>query len=598
MLPVETRWTLAEVDADAETAAIPALARRLGVPLLVARCLWIRELGDPSAARSFLQPRLAELTPPGGLPDAPLAADRLARAVRRGERIAIFGDYDVDGMTGTSLLVRFLRLAGGDVIWSVPDRSSDGYGLSPGAADRLADAGAKVLVTVDNGISAHAAVERATARGVDVVVTDHHLPGERLPGAFAVVDPHRRDAGPLGRDLCGCGLAFKMAWGVAERLRDVYGGAKAEVFRAFLRDAMGLVALATISDVVPLAGENRILVTAGLASLRASEHPGIRSLLETCRLGALPLTTEDVAFRIAPRLNAAGRISRPDLVIDLLTSEDAQQSHRLARQLADANAERRRIEKDVLLRAAEQAQDILDDDGRSSLVVHGDGWHLGVIGIVAARLVDRHHRPTVVIGFDGDEGRGSCRTPAHVNLHTALTRCDAHLSRYGGHAAAAGLEIARGRVGDFTEAFEEAVRHQIGRTRPLRTIRLDGEATADDFHLDLVQSLLRLQPFGAGNPEPQFLLRGARVAGRPRLIGQDGAHLTFALKQSAGAIRVVGFRKADAFETVAAEGDLDLVVSPMLNEWRGVRTAELRLVDLRPASTGGAGQRGGGDGLG
>ncbi len=489
-------------------------------------------------------------------------------------------------MTGTALLVRFLALAGADVVWSLPDRQGDGYGLSVAAVDRLADRGARVVITVDNGVSAHEAIGHAVARGLDVVVTDHHLPGAALPPAYAVLDPQRADANGQGRDLCGCALAFKLAWAVAERLRAAARPDGVERLRAFLRDAVGLVALATISDVVSLRDENRILVTAGLAALRGSEHPGIRALLESARLGALPLTTEDVAFKIAPRLNAAGRVARPDLVVDLLTASDDATARGIARRLSDANAERRRVEKTVLGPALEQAGRLLEGDERRSLVVHGEGWHRGVIGIVAARLVDAHQRPTVVIGFDGREGRGSCRTPSHVNLHDALVRCDAHLSRYGGHAAAAGLEIDRREVERFADAFEEAVREQTGARVPARTLEIDAVAGADDWSLDVVESIGRLAPFGQGNPEPLFLVRGAAVAGRPRLLGSDGVHLSFALKQTGGAIRVVGFRKSEHLELAASGGALDLVVTPMTNEWRGTRTAELSLVDARPAGEG------------
>ncbi len=357
MRAIESRWILANIDEPAETEGIPALARRLGVSPLVARLLWLRNVRSAEQGRSFLSPRLADLENPSVLPDSRRAAERIADAVRSGHRIAVYGDYDVDGMTGTSVLVRFLRAARADVTWAIPDRDGDGYGLGPAAVETLAAEGVRVIITVDNGTSAHAAVERAVELGIDVVITDHHLPGETLPPAFAIVNPHRRDAGPAGRGLCGCAVAFKVAWAVAERLRGRATGEKAEVFRAFLRDAVGLVALATISDVVPLVGENRILVSAGLNALRASEHPGIRALLETTRLGALPLTTEDVAFKIAPRLNAAGRLSRPDLVIDLLTTDDPAVAHRCARQLADANAERKRIEKRVLEVATAQAGD-------------------------------------------------------------------------------------------------------------------------------------------------------------------------------------------------------------------------------------------------
>ena len=585
----QNRWRVASVPPTALEHDIPALARRLGVPELVARLLWQRDLRDPQEARTFLTPRLADLESPAVLPDVDVAARRLATAIRGGEPIGIFGDYDVDGMTGTALLVRFLHLAGARAEWGIPDRNADGYGMSVEGAERLAAAGCKVIVTVDNGIGAHEAVDRANELGVDVIVTDHHLPGERMPAALAVVNPHRTDAGGAGRGLCGCGLAFKLAWAVAERLRDFAGSSSQEAarLREFLRDAVGLVALATVSDVVPLTGENRVLVASGLAALRGSHHPGIRALLECSRVGALPLTTEDVAFRIAPRLNAAGRLSMPELVIQLLTSTDLEAARGIARGLHEANGERRRIEQKVLEQAVVQAEAILQNADRRSLVVHGEGWHRGVIGIVAARLVDRHNLPTVVIGFDGEGGgRGSCRTPQPVDLHRALTSCGTHLDRYGGHAAAAGLDICRAKIDAFADAFDEAVRGQTTAEEVQRTIDVDLEAVADDFTLDTVEALQRLAPFGAANPEPVFAVRGATVAGRARLMGQNDAHISFSIKQAQGAIRVVGFRKADCFDLTTARRPLDLVVTPMVNEWKGTRTSELRLIDIRESAEG------------
>lgn len=584
----DARWALKPEPAGAPAA----LAARLGVAPLVARVLHQRGLSEEASARAFLAPRLADLGSPLALPGMDRAAERLARAVKSGERVAVCGDYDVDGMTGTALLVRFFRLAGANVTWAIPDRDEDGYGLSVAGVERLAADGVRVVVTVDNGISAHEALERAAALGIDVVVTDHHLPGPSLPPAVAIVNPHVR-ANPLGGAAsapppgspCGCALAFKTAWAVADRLRHLAGGEGAQRFKAFLRDAMALVALATVADVVDLVGENRLLVAHGLDALRASPHAGLTALRAAAEVGALPLTTEDVAFRLAPRLNAAGRLSKPGLVIELLSCDEPARAAELARLLDQANEERRRIERRVLDEALPRADELLARGERRSLVVHGQGWHKGVIGIVAARLVDRHARPTVVIGFDGAEGRGSCRTSPDVDLHRALTVCGPHLKRYGGHAMAAGLEIGLHEIERFSERFESAVREQLGSVAHERVLWSDLAAEVDEFDLPTVEALHRLAPFGAGNPEPRFLLRGARVAGRPKVMGSESAHISFALRQKGGAVRVVGFRRADLYDLVAEDGALDLVVTATLNDWRGTRTPELRLMDARPAAT-------------
>jgi single-stranded-DNA-specific exonuclease len=582
----EVRWHLRPIPDRDLSEHIPDLARRLTVPPLVARLLWLRGIRTESRARSFLSPRLADLSPPEGLPNLELATERLARALRERERIAVCGDYDVDGMTGTALLVRFLRLAGGLVLWSIPDRSRDGYGLSEEAVERLAADGARVAVTVDNGVTALGPIRRACELGIDVIITDHHLPGAELPPALAVVNPRLAadfDEERAGsHDLCGCGLAFQLAWAVADRLRG--WGMDATRLKAFLRDAIGLVALATVCDVVPLRGQNRILVSAGLAALRHSPHPGIQALLEVAQSGSLPLTTEDVGFKIGPRLNAAGRLSRPDLVVDLLTEEDPKRCRELAETLDRTNRERRQIERGVLAQAEVQATRLVAERDPAGLVVWGDGWHQGVVGIVAARLVDRFARPAAVIGFDAGYGRGSCRSLDGLDVHAALEAAAQHLSSYGGHAMAAGLEIHAEHAPAFRAAFEQAVAAQRGGDRAQRTLHIDAETHVDDWDLPTVESVLRLAPFGRDNPKPVFALRAAEVAGRPRLMGQASTHLSFALRQARGAIRVVGFRRADLYDLAASARPLDLLVSPALNDWRDTRTPELRLLDMRPAA--------------
>lgn len=567
------------VVAQAPEAEVAALAAAAGVPTLVARLLWLRGLRDGASAAAFLAPKLAQLEPPGVLPDMDAAAARIAAAVEAGEKVAVCGDYDVDGMTGTALLVRFLRLVGGDVVYAIPDRVADGYGLSVATVERLAGEGVSLAITVDNGVTAFDALARAAALGMDVVVTDHHLPGDRLPPAVAVVDPQRRDAaGGRGASLCGCGLAFKLAWGVTEAM----GRARRdERLRAFLVDAVGLVALATVADVVPLVGENRVLVAAGLTALEKSRHPGVRALLDVAGLAGTRLSSDDVVWKLAPRLNAAGRMNTPSHAIDLFTTDDPEQARVLVGELEAANTERRRIEKGVTAEAMAAAEPGLAS--RRSVVVAGDGWHRGVIGIVAARLVDAHGRPSVVIGLDADGGRGSCRTAGGVHLVEALSRCGRHLRRFGGHAAAAGLEVAREAVPAFAEAFDEAVRAQAGDADVTPAPVLDAEASAGDFTLAVVEQVRRLAPFGAGNPEPRFLLRGAQVAGRARLMGSGSEHLSFAVKTPTGAIRVVAFRQGASIAHVPQGATVDLVVTPSVNAWNGVATPELVASSVTPS---------------
>ena len=583
-------WRLPEGADQASDEQAVALARRLGLPTTVARLLHQRGFGEEVTARTFLDPRLEHLRPPRGLPDIDRAARRVADAVTNNERIAVCGDYDVDGMTGTSLLVRFFRLLGADAHWAIPDRNEDGYGLSAAMIDRLIDIGARVVITVDNGVSAHAALERAAEAGLDVIVTDHHLPGPTLPPAHALVVPHlARDGDEDNRHLCGCALAFKLAWAVADRCRARLGADGARRFKTFLRDAMGLVALATLADQMPLRGENRVLVAAGLASVRGSEHAGLAALREVAEVGATPITTEDVAFRIAPRLNAAGRLSRPELVVELLTCDDPAEARRLAHALDAANRERREIESRVLDEALAQAEAAVGEHNPPGLVVAGQGWHAGVVGIVAARLVDRFQRPSLVVALDGDRGRGSGRTPLGIDLHAALGACAQGLERFGGHAMAAGFEVLADQLDALRTRFGAAVRAQQEAGADMAPLLLDGECSADEWTIDAVNALKRLEPFGQGNPEPVFLLRDAQVAGTPRLLGQPAHHLSFLVRGTERGLRVVGWRRHDLFDLVASGQPLDLAVTPVINVFRGTVSAELRLVDARPATgTGGA----------
>ncbi len=575
-------WVVAVAPGD-ETRA---LAKDAGLSPLAGRLLWLRGIRTAAAAKAFVDPRLADLEPPDRLPDMAVAVSRIVAAIRDKERIAVCGDYDVDGMTGTALLVRFLTLAGGNVTYAIPDRESDGYGLSVAGVDRLHADGVRLAITVDNGVSAFDALERAKALGIDVVVTDHHLPGATLPPAVAIVDPQRTDlaAGTPPSSLCGCGLAFKLAWGVADALPKAVADAR---LKSFLKDAVGLVALATVSDVVPLVGENRILVSSGLRALKTSRHEGLTALLGVAGVGATPLTTEDVAWRIAPRLNAAGRLNRPDLAIDLLTATDASTARRLATEIGAANEQRREIERGVAAQALAIAKERVASEAasgaRASLVVAGEGWHRGVIGIVAARLVDAHDRPSIVIGLEGDGGRGSCRSTRGIDLHEALVQCKHLLRRYGGHAAAAGLEIERGAVEQFAVAFDAAVKAQAGSAPASSALHLDAEVDPADVTVEAAEEVRRLGPFGAGNPEPRFAVLGARVAGKPRLIGSGSDHLTFALKAGLGAVRVVAFRQSASYDLAASGAPIDLVASLSVNDFRGTRTAELVAHALRPA---------------
>jgi single-stranded-DNA-specific exonuclease len=548
---------------------------------------------DAGAARRFLKPDLTHLHEPDLLPGIGPGAERIAAAVRSREPIAVYGDYDVDGICGTALLLGILGAAGADVRPYIPDRRAEGYGFNADAVRRLAAGGVKVILTVDHGSSAVEEIALARSLGVDVVVTDHHLPAAgAAPACVALVNP--RAPGADGAPaypfpwLCGTGVAFKLAWAVARRLA---GGPRvAAPLRERLAESLALVALATVADVVPLVDENRVLVVYGLALLRRSPSPGIRALLEAARIDDRDPDAEDVAFRLAPRLNAAGRMGDAGRALELLTTADPERARALARELEGENRARREVERRILEEA--RARVPLDADGLppAGIVVAGDGWNAGVVGIVAARLAEEFHRPSVVIAMDGPRGRGSARTVGSFHLQRALEACGDHLDAHGGHAAAAGLEIVRERVDSFAGAFAaHAAGFLTGGTGEgaFGGPSLDLDALVGPSALDgeAVRALSRLGPHGNGNPAPLLGAEGVEVVGVPRPMGRSGDHVAFFVREGDGAARrAVWFGGAAGLPALLEEGEgrLSLAYRPSLNRFRGGAEVELMVEDAHP----------------
>ncbi|MDP6990372.1 MAG: DHH family phosphoesterase, partial [Planctomycetota bacterium] len=404
-------WKLRAV----EEQAVASLARAGELPELVARLLVVRGMSDPDAVAEHLDPRLTRLHPPRLLPGMDAACERLARAVRDGEVVLVHGDYDVDGVTGTALLTRMLGLVGAKVAWHIPNRFTDGYAFGAHSVERAREVGAKVVVSVDNGTSSAETIAALAAEGIETIVTDHHEPPQgELPPAVAIINPKLASSEYPFRELCGAAVAFKLAWGLCEELSG--GGRVRPDLHDFLVEAMAYVAVATVCDVVPLVDENRILGHFGLRSLGNTEHAGLGALLTVCGLDRRRLTAEDVGFQIGPRINAAGRLGSARTALELLVSNGKEGARELAGRLDDLNRERKRIEADLTAAALAEAERFEDPNRWPVMVVSGQGWHQGVVGIVASRLVDRFHRPAVVIGLEGDAGRGSGRSVAGVDL--------------------------------------------------------------------------------------------------------------------------------------------------------------------------------------
>ncbi len=560
---------------DLERAA--RLAGALGIHPLAARVLAARGLGDRDAAEAFLAAPLAELPDPFAMKGMEAAVTRIARAIEGGERIACYGDYDVDGVTSTALLAGLLRAAGGDAVTYVPHRLVEGYGLNGDAVARLAGGGVRLLVTLDCGITSVEEVRAAGALGIDTVVVDHHTVPVELPAAAAILNPHQPGCGYPSKDLAAVGVTFALAMALRRRLRE-RGRFGAERPEPNLREALDLVALGTIADVVPLVGANRILVRWGLEELARGRRPGVRALKRVAGVpeGA-PVGAGQVAFRLAPRINAGGRLDDAGRGVRLLLAGDEGEARSLAEELDRENQTRQEIERRILAQAIDDAAPRVKAGARG-LVLAREGWHAGVVGIVASRIVERFHRPAVLVALGEGAGKGSGRSIEGFHLYEALAACGAHLARFGGHRHAAGVSIETARLGAFREAFEAEAAARLSAEDLVPRCRIDGWVDESEMTDRAAEDLARLGPFGAGHPEPVFAMRGA--AARARTVGAGGAHLKLAL----GRLDAIGFGLGDRLPACA--GALEAAFTIGFDEWDGTRRLQLRLRDVRRSPSG------------
>ncbi len=637
-------------------------ARRCGVSPIVAQLLYNRGVTERDHARAFLDPQLNALYPPEDLPGTAAAAEIIARKVRERRPIVIYGDYDVDGITGTAILWHVLRLAGAAATVYVPHRIDEGYGLNGEALRQLHAAGADTVITVDCGVTAVEEAKLARQLGLTLIVTDHHTPGPTLPAAAAIVHPtaggrkwesekvgksgngatesairnrfepqrceehkeefehggtenaekcrtvdpssvpsvspcsyassesaiHRRDAGATPQstiapypnpDLSGAGVAFKLAWAVAQavcRAKRV-----TQAYRDFLLDATSLAALGTIADVVPLVGENRVLARYGLTGLAASRLAGIRALIESARLTDTKLSSEHIGFGLAPRLNAAGRMGHALEAVEMLTSADENRSREIALYLEEQNRSRQALERRIFKEACQRIDaDGLASDARRGIVLASEDWHAGVIGIVASRIVERYDRPTVMIALSNGEGQGSARSIRPFHLHDALADCREHLITFGGHAMAAGLRIETANINAFTEAFVARANQRLTAQDLMPALRLDGELPLTELSEPVVREIERLSPFGMGNPKPRFASPMLELQGEPRLVGRSGDHLQFALTDGRISRKAIAFGRKDCLQPLLDHRRCRVAFEPILNTFNGRTSVELQVVDV------------------
>ena len=573
------KWIVAE----AEPGSVRALSVALGISLPAARVLCARGLGDAAEARRFLAPSTADLHDPFLLADMRTAAARLASAIERKEPILLYGDYDVDGTSALVVLKKVLDLAGGVATCFVPHRIRDGYGMKSEAVEDAAALGVRLIVSVDTGIRASQVVKHAATLGIDVIVTDHHLPEAELPPALAVLNPNRRDCTYPEKNLCGAGVALKLA----EALMSTLGWERARRER-LVDSLLKLVAIATVADVVPLTGENRVIVKRGLSGLDRVANPGLRALLDVAGIeaGTSP-SARQVAFQIAPRINAAGRMASANDIIELFTTGDAARARAIAAQLDEMNKDRRETEDGIRLEILEQclAQPVTDSD--AALVFAAEGWHRGVVGIVASRVVERYHRPVFVLGLDDGVAYGSGRSIRAFHLLDALESMPDLFTKFGGHRQAAGVTMDAARVDEFRERFRAFASDRLTVPDFEPEIEIDAEIGFDEVADQTVAELLNLAPFGFGNAPPTLVVRGVEVAAPPEI--KNDKHVFLRLKSRGRTLRAKAWNFAERAAEFAPGTPIDVALQfedDAYSAARGYAPWQTIVRDLKPAAYG------------
>jgi single-stranded-DNA-specific exonuclease len=575
------RWTLRTLN---DPGVVSRLQPRLNdLPAALTRALALRDVDSFEAARDFFRASRSDLHDPLEMADMQRAADRVAQAISRAETVLVYGDYDVDGTTATAMCTHFLREQGVPTSFFIPDRYQDGYGLCKRGIDTAVERGASLIIALDCGITAHEEAEYAREQGLDLIICDHHTPKDTLPNAYAVLDPKRDDCAYPFTDLSGAGVGFKLLQ-ATQRVR-----AAAED-RAF--DYLDLLGISIASDIVPMHGENRILMQEGLAALRSTERVGLRALASAADLDLSTVkTTGTIVFTIGPRINAAGRMAHAHKAVDLLLESDPATAREQAEELEQLNKERRDLDERIRKEATEQAERQITARTAHALVLYDPDWHLGVIGIVASRMVEQFYKPTIMLTRNGDTVKGSARSITGVNIYQALTDCEDVLTQFGGHDYAAGMSLSESNVSKLRDRFNEAIADRITPELLTPTIKVDAHVdletigTAEDRFWAVLQ---QFGPFGPSNPRPVFHLGPCRVAKPPRTVGRDDAHLKFTVSPADSdgpQVDVIGFGQGDKLdllrESRRSGTPIELVAKVDENTWRGRTSIQLKLRDVR-----------------
>jgi len=558
------------------------LAKSLKVSPLLAQVLINRGITESEEASVFLRPKLTDLIDPSRMPGIEPAIQRLKKSIKNREKITVYGDYDVDGITGVAILWQVLTMLGADVDYYIPHRIDEGYGLNTEAIENLAKSGTKLLVTVDCGVTAFDSAEMAAKLGLDLVITDHHQCDLKLPQAAAIVHPALEESYP-NQDSAGAMVAFKLAWAIANEFNP---GRRLEPrLRDFMLSATSLAAMGTVADIVDLRGENRILTSYGLKALPDCKLSGIEALIETAGLTGHSLDSFHIGFRLAPMLNAAGRMGHARLAVELLTSESPTRSMQIAEYLKEQNTLRQQCERKIFKQACEMiVERDLNHPDRKSIVLASENWHTGVIGIVASRIVDKFYRPTIMINAaDAENGiaQGSGRSIPGFCLLSAIRACSQHLSSFGGHKMAAGIRIETEKIDQFAADLEGYAKQNLNENDVAAKFHIDAAVPLGTFRMETVSELQLLGPFGQGNPEPTFATKGVRLASPPRRVGAGREHLQLAITDNTAAIRCIGFRFGKLEKKLLETEFFNVAYQPQINTYNGNSNVEFIVTDIQ-----------------
>lgn len=568
------QWVIMPTDSRCDQ-----LAHSLKISPVVAQVLINRGIIDVHQASVFLRPRLTELIEPQRMPGVDKAVERIKKAIEQKEKITVYGDYDVDGITAISILWHLVQMLGGEVDYYIPHRIDEGYGLNREAVQYLVKNGTQLMVTVDCGITAVESAKLAKQLNLELIITDHHRPGPQLPEAVAIVHPALNDTYP-NQDSSGAMVAFKLAWALADEFS---GGQRLNAdLREYMLNATSLAAIGTVADVVDLKGENRILTSYGLKSLAECKLSGIRALIETAGLSGQGLSSYDIGFRLAPMLNAAGRMGHARLAVELLTSDNDMRSMKIADYLKQQNEQRRRYERKIVTQACEMiTHKQLNHPDRKSIVLASDNWHVGVIGIVASRIVDKYHRPTILLNTSESTAQGSARSVEGFDILAGIKMCSKDLTNFGGHAMAAGVRLPAEKIEQFAADFEAYAQENLSEENLIAQVQIDAEVPLEHFSHETVKQLQMLGPFGQGNPKPLFATKGVKLAAQPRRVGARSDHLQLAVTDDTNSIRCIGFGMGKMEKKLLEKECFHVAYEPDINHFNGNTSVQLVLSDIQ-----------------